>query len=324
MLTLARPALAEPWQARASGKPIAFIGAQVHGDEPAGKEGLMLFARDVAFGPLRSLLDHLVLVMVPQINPDGAETEPWGQRRNIAGWDLNRDYLRLENPEARAVVEQGVVRWRPHVTIDAHEASGPPRAYDFYTQHADDISGPQTTATLARDGLTPAIVQAIRDAGYTYYPYHILGDFASLREEGIQLGLYDGRNLRGHGGVHGALSVLLESLRGRDARVGIEKRARIQRIAMEAAVRWVTDHADEVVAAVEEGREEMRRLGGRLDSTGFTSSTRPRLRSVSSRSVPLWARNDSCPRSAGVQVCSCPECCTTRSTLSPQSCTAAC
>jgi murein tripeptide amidase MpaA len=81
-VTIARPAVAEPWEAHASGKPIIFIGAQVHGNEPAGKEGLMLFARDLALGSAQDLLEGGVFVFVPQINPDAAEAGVGGTRAN--------------------------------------------------------------------------------------------------------------------------------------------------------------------------------------------------------------------------------------------------
>ena len=96
-VTVARPAVTTPAEAHATGKPIVFIGAQVHGDEPGGKEGLMLFARELALGSLQELLDDVVFVFVPQINPDAAEAGTWGTRTNPSGYNLNRDYSRLNN-----------------------------------------------------------------------------------------------------------------------------------------------------------------------------------------------------------------------------------
>ena len=58
--------------------------------------------------------------------------------------------------------------------------------------------------------------------------------------------------------------------------------------------------------------------------TGFTSSTSPRRSSVRSTNVPLCVRNEGAPRSAGVHVCSWPECMTRRTTCTPHCCTAVC
>ena len=108
-VTIARPAVTTPAEAHATGKPIIFIAAQAHGDEPAGKEGLMMFARDLALGSLDRYLDSVIFVFVPQINPDGAEAGEWGTRLNPSGYNLNRDYMRLDNPEVKAIVSRGLV-----------------------------------------------------------------------------------------------------------------------------------------------------------------------------------------------------------------------
>lgn len=262
LVTLARPAVAEPWQAQTSGKPIILIGAQVHGDEPAGKEGLMMFARDLALGPLSELLDEVIFVFVPQLNPDGAEAGEWGTRANPAGFNLNRDYLRLDNPETQTMVEHAIASWRPHVIVDAHELPGPPRIYDFYTLYPANVNGPRAPSRLAEERVVPAVIGALEDAGYTHFVYHrVPGNTVEDLAEGISSGSYGARALSSYGGAQGAVSILFESLRERDARIGLEDRARRHRVAMEALARYVAQNPAEVIGAVEEGRAEMRRLG---------------------------------------------------------------
>jgi hypothetical protein len=97
-VTISRPGVAGPSDPVVRGRPIVFIGAQVHGNEQAGKEGLMLFARDLAAGGLEELTTQAVFVLVPQINPDAGEAGEWGTRTNPAGYNVNRDYSRLVNP----------------------------------------------------------------------------------------------------------------------------------------------------------------------------------------------------------------------------------
>jgi hypothetical protein len=265
LVTMARPAVTEPWEAHASGKPIVFIGAQVHGDEQAGKEGLMLFARDVALGPLSHLLDHVVLVLVPQINPDAGEAQTWGTRANAAGYNVNRDYSRLVNPESRALVRNVFTPWRPHVMVDAHELTGP-RWYDFYALHPSNLNAPSAPRALSAGPATDAVREAIEGAGYTYFPYHLQpGDPTRIPEEGILAAGYGVRILRTYGGARGAVSLLFESRRDDDARIGLEDRARWQNLAMTGLTRYVAENAREVLSAVAEGRAEMERLGSRWD-----------------------------------------------------------
>jgi hypothetical protein len=263
-LTLSRPAVAEPWEAHASGKPVLYIGAQVHGDEQAGKEGLMLFARALAFGELQELLEHVVFVFVPQQNPDGGEAGVWGTRANRAGFNINRDYVLLANAETRVIVDV-LSAWRPHVIIDAHELTGP-RWYDFYALHPSNLNGPAAPRELAGGPLIAAVQAAIEAAGFTYFPYHLQpADPTRVATEGILAAEYGVRTLRSYGGARNAVTLLFESRRELDSRVGIEARARQQRIAMEAVARFMATNPEQVLGAVHAGRMEMATRGARWD-----------------------------------------------------------
>jgi dipeptidyl-peptidase 4 len=287
-VTIARPAVAEPWEAHRTGKPIVFIGAQVHGDEPGGKEGLMLFARDLALGPLQPLLAQAVFVLVPQINPDGAAAGGGGTRANAGRYNVNRDYMRLDTPETRAVVRV-ITAWRPHVIVDAHELDGPPRVYDFYTFSAVNVNGPHAPERFAAERVVPAVVLALEAAGYSHQVYHRVPNEVEALGEGIFAGGYGAQSLSRYGGAQGAISLLFESRTERGPRGGIlpgpnlEDRARRHHVAMVALGRFVADHAGEVVTAVEAGRREMRDLGDRWDPA---DSIAVRIDHVPSRLIP--------------------------------------
>jgi dipeptidyl-peptidase 4 len=258
LVTLARPGVEDARGAHATGKPVVLIAAQVHGDEPAGKEGLMLFARDLVHGPLNALLDDVIFVLVPQLNPDGATLGAWGTRTNGEGFDLNRDYLQLDHPEIRAIVEEVIVAWQPHVVVDAHELSGPPRVYDFYTLGPDNINGPDGPADFTRERVIPAVVEAVEGAGFTHFVYHVAADDPA---RGLSGDLHGARALTAYAGAHGAISILFETLRAGDARIGIERRVGIHRLALEALADFVVQNREEVVAMVADGRREMVRRG---------------------------------------------------------------
>ncbi len=265
MVTLARPAISEPWEALTAGKPIVLMAAQIHGDEPASMEGLMIFAREVALGPLNRLLDDLILLFVPQINPDGAEAGTWGTRANRAGFNVNRDYMRLVNPEAVAMVEGIIVPWRPHVIVDAHELTGY-RWYDFYALHPTSLHVPEPVAALSAGPATEAVRSAIEGAGHSYFSFHRQPpDPTRIPEDGILAAGYGPRQLRVYGGGQGAVTLLFERRRENDARIGLRERAHWQFLAMEGLASWVADNAGTVKRGVEAGREEARRKGSRWD-----------------------------------------------------------
>ena len=86
------------------GRTTVLLWSQMHGDEPTATMALgdiLRFLAEAQGDPLRERLRReLRIVMVPMLNPDGAELF---QRENAAGIDVNRDARRLSTPEARAL-----------------------------------------------------------------------------------------------------------------------------------------------------------------------------------------------------------------------------
>jgi beta-lactamase class A len=86
------------------GPETALLWSQMHGDESTATMALadiLAFLADDPDHPLaRRLAERLTIVMVPMLNPDGAERF---QRRNAMGIDINRDARELATPEGRAL-----------------------------------------------------------------------------------------------------------------------------------------------------------------------------------------------------------------------------
>jgi hypothetical protein len=81
-----------------------LLWSQMHGDEPTATAALFdvfeQFRRHRNEPAFALMLDSLTIHAVPMLNPDGAERF---QRRNAQGIDINRDALRLQTPEGRAL-----------------------------------------------------------------------------------------------------------------------------------------------------------------------------------------------------------------------------
>lgn len=130
-----------------SGRAIVLIANAVHGDEPAGIEASQIVARDLLYGDLRHVLDDVVVLIVPVLNPDGREAR---RRTNEAGLDLNRDYVKLESQEIRGLVTRVLREWTPDIHVDTHHGGAPPY-------------------TLTWQGsLNPAVDEALRAFPYRY------------------------------------------------------------------------------------------------------------------------------------------------------------
>src|SRR5581483_10636078 len=109
---LADPPISTPEEAARSNKLVVFAMGNIHAGEVDGKEGLMMLARDIGTSAERPLLKNLILVIAPIFNADGNErmsktnrrgqvgpAEGMGIRANAQGFDLNRDFVKLESPE---------------------------------------------------------------------------------------------------------------------------------------------------------------------------------------------------------------------------------
>lgn len=118
-----------------STKPAILIVANIHGGEVEGKEALQMFARDLLGRDPQGLLKRFTLLLVPVFNVDGnekisAENRPYqkvldgvGLRANGQNLDLNRDFVKLETPEVRALVSL-FDHWNPFVVADLHTTNG--------------------------------------------------------------------------------------------------------------------------------------------------------------------------------------------------------
>ncbi len=163
---LSDPPIFKPEDIIKTGKPVVLIVNNVHGGEVAGKDASMEIMRDLALGELRPLLKDVVVLNVPTINPDGAEL---GRRTNERGFDMNRDYLKLESQEIHALVTEVINKWHPDIHIDTHHGGSAP-----YTLTYQTCMNPAGDAGLIRYGnedIIPRIKRALRAEDYDGFWY---------------------------------------------------------------------------------------------------------------------------------------------------------
>lgn len=140
-----------PELARKQGKVVVMVEANIHAGEVEGKEMVLALARDLATTKLgKGLLDKLVLVLVPDFNPDGNDRiSPGNRKLDLAnlegqvnppggvgtrytgeGWNLNRDSMKQEAPETRAMATF-FQAWWPELFIDCHTTDGSLHRHDL-------------------------------------------------------------------------------------------------------------------------------------------------------------------------------------------------
>lgn len=189
LMIFADPPIAQPRDARASGKPIVFVQANIHAGEVEGKEAMLHLARRIATGDLRSLLDNLIILIAPIYNADGnekisvnnrtAQNGPIGgvgTRENAKGFDLNRDYMKLETPEANALI--GLFnRWDPSLTVDLHTTNGSYHGYHLTYAPTLNPNADERLIAFERNKMLPAITRAMLKAHKFRIYYY--GNFAT-------------------------------------------------------------------------------------------------------------------------------------------------
>jgi hypothetical protein len=166
LVTIAKDPVTSPQDAIRSGKTIVLIANAVHGGETAGKEASQLVARELVSGSLQSLLDDVVVLFVPLINPDGGEVR---RRTNEEGFDMNRDYIKLESQEIYALVTRVLNEWTPDIHIDTHHGGSAP-----YTLTWQSTLNPAADAQLRAypyAQIIPKIRAALQAEGYDGFDY---------------------------------------------------------------------------------------------------------------------------------------------------------
>ena len=107
---------ASPAALRASGRPTVLAQAGIHAGEIDGKDAGLMLLRDLAFGGKTALLDRANFLFVPVFNAEGHERiSEWnrpnqrgpvhqGYRTTAENLNLNRDYVKADTPEMRAML----------------------------------------------------------------------------------------------------------------------------------------------------------------------------------------------------------------------------
>ena len=178
-----------PAGVRASGKTVIWVQGNIHAGEVEGKEAAQIMLRELAAGAHQEWLDSLVLIVNPIYNADGNErisltnrpmqhgpVNGMGQRPNAQGFDLNRDHMKLDSPEATALITM-MNEYDPHVGMDLHTTNG--SVHGYHLTYAAPMH-PNTDSTLVRTirrEWFPHLTRNVKQKhGWDYYYY---GDFSA-------------------------------------------------------------------------------------------------------------------------------------------------
>ncbi len=277
-----RPTVANAEEARKAGKLIVYIQANIHAGEVEGKEAALMILREVWEKPDHPWLDKLVLLVAPIYNIDG--NEKWGdgarvrgsqdgparigQRENGAGLDLNRDAMKAESPEMRAVLQHVYNAWDPEVCFDLHTTNG--TRHDYHLTYSPPLN-PNTNPGVmayARDDLLTA-VRAKLDPKYKIF------DYGNLQGRAEKRGWYtfgeEGRYVTNYIGLRNRVGILSEAASFLPFQVRVESTLAFVRAVLDKAaqdsekIRKLTHSADLELEEWGKHPEKAPKLGVRFE-----------------------------------------------------------
>ncbi len=235
-----------------------FIICQQHGSEPAGKEAALIIARKL-IREYTFLLDKFDIYLIPLVNPDGAEIN---QRKNANNVDLNMNYVRLDQPESRAV-HDAFLEIKPEITIDVHEYDAVRKEWvsNGVIRDADIMLDGPTNLNIAKDiiqfsqkKIIPESGKKIENEGYKFHRLVFGTPFKGDRMRYSSSTIRDGRQSFG---IYNTFSFVLEGKRYADVLSNIKRRVESQVSALEAFLNTITEYDSEIKDIINNSRKHI-------------------------------------------------------------------
>lgn len=234
-----------------------FIVCQQHGEELSGREAMFTLLRELAHTTDQRTLDYLekvTILAMPTAHPDNDTT-----RENSNGVNINRDHVKLTQPETLAI-HSVIQRYQPDLVIDVHEGRNISNHYATSPILNNNVD--KNLLELSKT-LENEVKNAVEGLGYTWERYQ--GDSAVAGPE----------YLNNNAGVQNKVSILLESRRYSGHDNDADVRFTLQKIALETIFEWHHQNVNGIHNAVKSAQsnitqntEPLQLITGTLPPTG--------------------------------------------------------
>ncbi|MBU1099634.1 MAG: hypothetical protein KKA84_04440 [Bacteroidetes bacterium] len=240
-------------------KVKVLLFAQQHGNEQSGKEGALFLIKEIAEGKLDYLLDKIDLLIVPQVNPDGADAD---KRRNGMDLDLNRNHLILTAPET-AALHKLFDLYLPEVTMDVHEYYPYSESWTNFgaiknfDEQFGSLTNPNTSQAIrefSKKSFLPFIQKYMNERDFTFQEYIIGGPPTVERIRHSTFDINDGRQSFGS---FGSFSLIMEGKNGVESIDGIARRAEGQCAGMKGLLQFVYENSEAIKKMVADERSKL-------------------------------------------------------------------
>jgi hypothetical protein len=280
-LLISRSAALTPAELRAKAIPLLMIQGGIHPGESDGKDAGFAALRDLLEDSSSdALLERIAVLFVPAFNTDGHERVGRWNRPNQngpveTGWrttaqniNLNRDYMKADTPEMRAMLRL-IDAWDPLVCADLHVTDGADFEPDISLQVEPLNQGDanlRVSGRQMRDALIARLTE-LKFLALDFYP-----DLASTDDpaSGFALTVYSPRFSTGYFPQRGRFTVLVETHSWKD----YAHRVRVMRNTITSLAELVAAHGRNWLDLAHQADQDAMKLGGAEIPLDFTSSWR--------------------------------------------------
>jgi Zinc carboxypeptidase len=266
---------------RAKAIPLLMIQGGIHPGESDGKDAGFAALRELlGNSPADTLLERIAVLFVPAFNTDGHERVGRWNRPNQSGpvetgWrttaqniNLNRDYMKADTPEMRAMLRLIDV-WDPLVCADLHVTDGADFEPDISLQ-VEPLNQGDATLRVSGRQMRDALIARLTEAGFQaldFYP-----DLASTDDpaSGFALTVYSPRFSTGYFPQRNRFTVLVETHSWKD----YAHRVRVMHNTITSLAELIGAHGRNWLELVHQADQAAMKLGGAEMPLDFASSWR--------------------------------------------------
>jgi hypothetical protein len=222
LVILSKERAFDPAAAARTGKAVILIQSGIHAGEIDGKDASLMLMRDIAVTKdLAHLLDSTILLFVPIFNVDGHERfgpynrinqngpEEMGWRVNAQNLNLNRDYMKAETPEMKAMLRL-FTAWLPDLYVDCHVTDGIDFQYDItYAVEPAPYLDPGVSGWVERKFL-PSVLPIVEKSGHRIFTFVFPREDRDLTK-GLNAGASTPRFSTGFSALQNRPAVIIET-----------------------------------------------------------------------------------------------------------------
>lgn len=256
-------------------KPLVLIVAGIHPGEIDGKEAGLMYLRDLVLtSRFQSVEENLRIAFVPIFNVDGHERtgefhrinqigpKVQGRRTTSQNLDLNRDWLKADAPEMRAMLKL-IDELDPDFLMDIHVTNGAEYEYVITWGLGTESGEVPAVQDYSTQVYLPEITSRMAKRGYDFVPYVTFSNYTDPNS-GWTREVYPPRYSTGFGTLLGRPFLLIET----HSRKPFAERVVATKVFLEETLEQFAQEKDALLTMSHEADLQIQTLVDTLRATG--------------------------------------------------------